>query len=206
MREASYALKATTIRRVLPPSVRPHIAGGVTLGMGRIVGDTAIVVILLGATLHLEGVSGLPGPSTLRGTGGTLTSYVLYNSPAGEERVAEGLRRGVRAADHGACAERNRHRITAGTRGTHNELLGLPSPGSGCHQPTLVNPYSRVCATAPRAAPVRATGVAARSAPARAAATSVAERMTIEAVSLAYGEKWVVRDVSLPCARARCWR
>jgi phosphate transport system ATP-binding protein len=28
--------------------------------------------------------------------------------------------------------------------------------------------------------------------------TSVAERMTIESVSLAYGERWVVRDVSLP--------
>jgi phosphate transport system permease protein len=87
VREASYALgktKATTIRKVLLPSIRPNIAGGVTLGMGRIVGDTAIVVILLGATLHLEGVGGLPGLTTLRGTGGTLTSYVKYNSPAGE--------------------------------------------------------------------------------------------------------------------------
>lgn len=92
LREASYALgktKATTIRRVLLPSVRPHIAGGVTLGMGRIVGDTAIVVILLGATLHLEGVGGPPGLSTLRGTGGTLTSYVKYNSPAGEGNASQ---------------------------------------------------------------------------------------------------------------------
>jgi phosphate transport system ATP-binding protein len=32
----------------------------------------------------------------------------------------------------------------------------------------------------------------------RAPATQVTERMRIEAVSLAYGEKWVVRDVSLP--------
>ena len=87
MREASYALgktKATTIRKVLLPSVRTNIASGVTLGMGRIIGDTAIVVILLGATLHLEGAGGLSGLSTLRGTGGTLTSYVKYNSPAGE--------------------------------------------------------------------------------------------------------------------------
>jgi phosphate transport system permease protein len=87
VREASYALgktKATTIRRVLLPSVRPSIASGVTLGMGRIIGDTAIVVILLGATLQTEGAGGPPILSTLRGTGSTLTSYVYYNSPIGE--------------------------------------------------------------------------------------------------------------------------
>jgi phosphate transport system permease protein len=87
MREASYALgktRATTVRRVLLPSIRPNIASGTTLGMGRIIGDTAIVVILLGASLHLEGAGGLPGLSTLRGTGSTLTSYVYENSPAGE--------------------------------------------------------------------------------------------------------------------------
>lgn len=87
MREASHALgktKATTIRRVLLPSVRPSIASGVTLGIGRIIGDTAIIVILLGAGLRLEGAGGAPGLSTLRGSGGTLTSYVRYFSPAGE--------------------------------------------------------------------------------------------------------------------------
>jgi phosphate transport system permease protein len=87
MREASYALgktRATTIRRVLLPSIRPSIASGATLGMGRIIGDTAIVVILLGSSLRLEGAGGAPVLSTLRGTGGTLTSYVFENSPAGE--------------------------------------------------------------------------------------------------------------------------
>jgi phosphate transport system permease protein len=87
MREASYALgklRATTIRKVLLPSIRPHIGSGVTLGIGRIVGDTAIVVILLGQFLRLEGAGGAPVLSTLRGTGGTLTSYVKENSPAGE--------------------------------------------------------------------------------------------------------------------------
>jgi phosphate transport system permease protein len=91
-REASWALgktKATTIRRVLLPSVRGSIASGVTLGMGRIIGDTAIVVVLLGATLRLEGAGGVPVLSTLRGTGGTLTSYVLFNSPAGEGNAHE---------------------------------------------------------------------------------------------------------------------
>jgi phosphate transport system permease protein len=92
MREASYALgktKATTIRRVLLPSVRPNMASGATLGIGRIIGDTAIVVILLGATLHLEGAGGLPIFSTLRGTGATLTSYVYENTPVGEANAPQ---------------------------------------------------------------------------------------------------------------------
>ena len=87
VREASYALGKTrwaTIRRVLLPSVRPGIAAGTALGMGRIAGDTAIVVVLLGATLRLDGVGDIPGLSALRGTGSTLTSYVYNNSPAGE--------------------------------------------------------------------------------------------------------------------------
>jgi phosphate transport system permease protein len=87
LREASYALgktKATTIRRVLLPAIRADIASGVTLGIGRIIGDTAIVVILMGGTLQLQGAGGAPLLSTLRGTGSTLTSYVFENSPAGE--------------------------------------------------------------------------------------------------------------------------
>ena len=87
VREASYALgktRAATIRRVLLPASRPGIATGTALGMGRIAGDTAIVVILLGASLQLQGAGG-PWPfSTLRGTGSTLTSFVYNNSPAGE--------------------------------------------------------------------------------------------------------------------------
>ncbi|MGA9876992.1 MAG: ABC transporter permease subunit [Solirubrobacteraceae bacterium] len=92
VREASHALgktRATTIRRVLLPSIRPSMTSGVTLAIGRIVGDTAIVVILLGAGIRLEGAGGLPGLSILRGSGGTLTSYVRYNSPAGEGNAHE---------------------------------------------------------------------------------------------------------------------
>jgi phosphate transport system permease protein len=87
MREASYALgktRASTIRYVLLPAIRTDIASGVVLGMGRIIGDTAIITILLGATLTTQGVGGAPVISTLRGTGSTLTSYVYNNSPAGE--------------------------------------------------------------------------------------------------------------------------
>jgi phosphate transport system permease protein len=87
LREASYALgrtRATTIRRVLLPAIRPEIASGTALGMGRIIGDTAIVTIVLGLTLTNEGVGRVPLISTLRGTGSTLTSYIYTNSPAGE--------------------------------------------------------------------------------------------------------------------------
>jgi phosphate transport system permease protein len=58
--------------------------------MGRIAGDTAVVIILLGGTLQLQGIDGVPPIlSTLRGTGSTLTSYVYNNSPSGEGNAAE---------------------------------------------------------------------------------------------------------------------
>jgi phosphate transport system permease protein len=87
MREAAFALGKTriaTIRRVLLPSVRANIATGVTLGVSRIIADTAIVLVLLGETLRTEPQGGIPGLGVLRGTGSTLTSYVYENSPAGE--------------------------------------------------------------------------------------------------------------------------
>jgi phosphate transport system permease protein len=87
MREAAFALGKTriaTIRRVLLPSVRSNMAAGVTLGVSRIIGDTAIVVLLLGGTPRLESQGSVPGLGLLRGTGSTLTSYVYENSPAGE--------------------------------------------------------------------------------------------------------------------------
>jgi len=87
MREAAYAIGKTriaTIRRVLLPSVRSNIATGVTLGVSRTIGDTAIVVLLLGLTLRSEPQGSVPGIGLLRGTGSTLTTYVFQNSPAGE--------------------------------------------------------------------------------------------------------------------------
>jgi phosphate transport system permease protein len=87
LREASYALGKTriaTIRRVLLPSVRSDVATGATLGMGRIIGSTAIVVLLLGDTLQNSPQGSVPLLSFLRGTGSTLTSYIFENSPAGE--------------------------------------------------------------------------------------------------------------------------
>jgi phosphate transport system permease protein len=86
MREAAFALGKTriaTIRRVLLPSVRSNIATGVTLGMSRIIGSTAIVLLLLGG-LRFDAQGGVPGLNILRGTGSALTSYVYEVSPAGE--------------------------------------------------------------------------------------------------------------------------
>jgi phosphate transport system permease protein len=91
VREASYALgkdKISTIRRVLLPASRKGIATGTTLGMGRIAGDTAIVIILLGATLTNEAQGTTPVISALQGTGTTLTGYVYQNSPVGEGNSA----------------------------------------------------------------------------------------------------------------------
>jgi phosphate transport system permease protein len=88
MREAAFALGKTriaTIRRVLLPGVRANIATGVTLGVSRIVADTAIVIVLLGGTLRIEPQpGGAPVLGALKGVGSSLTSYVYDNSPAGE--------------------------------------------------------------------------------------------------------------------------
>jgi phosphate transport system permease protein len=87
VREASYAVGKTrmaTVRRVLLPTARPSVITGAMLGFGRVIGDTAIIVILLGATLRMDPASGAPVLSTLRGTGSTLTSYIFDNAPTGE--------------------------------------------------------------------------------------------------------------------------
>ncbi|MCL2059645.1 MAG: ABC transporter permease subunit [Oscillospiraceae bacterium] len=89
--EGSYALGATKWRttiKIALNSARDGIITGVILGMGRIIGDTAIVWLALGGTLRMTGVQPWWQPanwmSTLRSTGSTLTSYIYYTSPAGE--------------------------------------------------------------------------------------------------------------------------
>ncbi len=70
VREASYAVgktKIATIRRVLLPAVRPDIITGSMIGAGHAIGDTAIIVFLLGDTYTLQGVGGVPLLGTLRG-------------------------------------------------------------------------------------------------------------------------------------------
>jgi phosphate transport system permease protein len=87
VREASYAVgktKAATTRRILLPTARPSIVTGAMLGFGRVIGDTAIIVVLLGATMRFDGAGSTPLLGTLRGTGSTLTTYIFQNAPTGE--------------------------------------------------------------------------------------------------------------------------
>jgi phosphate transport system permease protein len=87
VREASYAVgktKAATTRRILLPACRPQVATGAMLGLGRIIGDTAIIVVLLGATQNFAPVEEAPFPlNFLRGAGTTLTNFVYEASPTG---------------------------------------------------------------------------------------------------------------------------
>lgn len=87
VREASYGVgktKAATTRRILIPSSRPQILTGTMLGLGRIIGDTAIIIVLLGNTLDFEPVDDTPFPfNYLRGAGTTLTAFVYEASPTG---------------------------------------------------------------------------------------------------------------------------
>jgi phosphate transport system permease protein len=87
IREASLGVGKTrfaTIRRVLLPTARPSVITGSMLGLGRIIGDTAIIVVLLGATMTLNQAGGTPVLNVLKGTGSTLTSFIYQNSPTGE--------------------------------------------------------------------------------------------------------------------------
>lgn len=89
--EGSLALGASkwhTITKIVFLTARQGITTGLILGMGRIIGDTAIVWLVLGGTLRMTGFQPWYSPhnwlSTLQNTGATLTSYIYYTSPAGE--------------------------------------------------------------------------------------------------------------------------
>ncbi len=86
VREASYAVgktKIATVRRILLPTARPQVATGAMLGLGRIIGDTAIIVVLLGATQNFAPVGNTFPLNYLRGAGTTLTNFVYEASPTG---------------------------------------------------------------------------------------------------------------------------
>jgi phosphate transport system permease protein len=86
VREASYAIgktKIATTRRILLPTARPQVATGAVLGIGRIIGDTAIIIVLLGATQNFAPVGNAFPINYLRGAGTTLTNFVYEASPTG---------------------------------------------------------------------------------------------------------------------------
>lgn len=95
-REGSLAMGASkwhTIIKIVIPAARNGLLTGVILGMGRIIGDTAIVWLTLGGTMRMTGIQPWWRPtnllSTLTNTGSTLTSYIYYASPAGEGNMTE---------------------------------------------------------------------------------------------------------------------
>jgi phosphate transport system permease protein len=87
VREASYAVgktKITTIRRVLLPAARPSVITGTMLSTAHVIGDTAIILLVLGDTstsspLHPGGTLGI-----FSGNGSTLTSYIFDSAPTGD--------------------------------------------------------------------------------------------------------------------------
>ena len=89
--DAALALGAgkwRAIYKVVLRAARDGLVTGVILGMGRIVGDTAIVWLTLGGSIRMTGNQPWYLPenwlSTLKNSGGTLTTYIYYASPAGE--------------------------------------------------------------------------------------------------------------------------
>jgi phosphate transport system permease protein len=87
IREASYALgktKIATIRRILLPATRPSVITGTMLGAGHVIGDTAIIVFLLGDTYKLQPAGSFPLLNLLRGAGSTMTSFIWDNAPTGD--------------------------------------------------------------------------------------------------------------------------
>ena len=159
--------------------------------MGRIAGDTAIVVVLLGATLQLDAGGGAPVLGTLRGTGSTLTSYVYNNSPAGEGNAAEeGLRRRVRAAADRARRSTSRRPASRPPRkGPAMELMTPPPVRRLPLEPATAprRPPSPSRRPAPRRAHRRAAR-AARRAPTRRRSSACASRSCV-----AYGGKLAVK-------------
>ncbi len=89
-RQGALALGMTkwrTIRKVVLPAAKSGIATAVVLGMGLAAGDTAIVMLTLGGTMTMAVDKWWQVGNwveVLKGAGSTLTSYIYFNSPAGD--------------------------------------------------------------------------------------------------------------------------
>jgi phosphate transport system permease protein len=77
-----------TVRKVILPAATPGLVTAVVLGLGIIVGDTAIVILSVGASVEVSGATQWWLPwnwlATLLGGGPTLTTFIFNMSPAGE--------------------------------------------------------------------------------------------------------------------------
>jgi phosphate transport system permease protein len=80
--------KWRTISKVVLPAARPGLLTAIILGMGLIIGDTAIVWLTVGGSMTMSGAANWWLPQhwidTIFGTGSTLTTFIYYSSPAGE--------------------------------------------------------------------------------------------------------------------------
>ena len=215
VREASYAVgktKIATIRRVLLPAARPSVITGYMLGIGHVIGDTAIIVLLLGDTQTFQGVGHVPMLGMLRGTGSTLTSYVFDNAPTGDLNQpnkayaaafvlllivlgAEPHRRRVRAPVQGSAMELSRPpRVRRLSPAAHRHGAAAAQRGADRRwqrqRPTRQGRRDERRRRGPRhsSAPGR---------PGRATVPTI-DRMNVDQVSIAYGSKLAVKSVSLP--------
>jgi len=194
VREASYAVgktKAATTRRILLPTCRPQIATGGMLGLGRIIGDTAIIVVLLGATQNFSPVEGAAFPfNYLRGAGTSLTNFVYEASPTGnlnqpQKAYAAAF---VLLLMVLALKRSDRPRPPPRPKGRNVESLSAPPP---IRRLDPLDPSA-----AREAAPGARNFVAAK--------RSIAppqfsiRRMEVDKVSIHYGAKEAVKGVSLP--------
>ena len=131
VREASYAVgktKIATTRRVLLPAARPSVITGTMLGLGRVISDTAIVLLLLGGTLTFSTANSTPvlGPAP-RHRRHADRLHLLQRADRRREPAVEGLRGGVRADADGARAQpRRRRRPQSLAEGGHVEVRKPP--------------------------------------------------------------------------------
>ena len=132
VREASYAVgktKIATTRRVLLPAARPSVITGTMLGLGRVIGDTAIVLLLLGGTLErLQGADSIPVLGLLRGDRQHADRlHLLQRADRRRQPAVQGVRGGVRADADGARAQpRRRHRLRRRAKEVRMELRKPP--------------------------------------------------------------------------------
>ncbi len=77
-----------TIRKVILPAATPGLITATVLGLGIVVGDTAIVILAVGASVEISGATAWWLPwnwlPALLGGGPTLTTFIYNMSPAGE--------------------------------------------------------------------------------------------------------------------------